>query len=77
MDSEIVEVEGYNYHLDASILEAMVFELVESVLIDRSRRSLQTDLFQPLKFIRYVKVYMEDLGNFFHGIGIEWTVHFV
>jgi hypothetical protein len=69
-------VSGYNYRLDPTILNSRVFEFITSVVVSKSAFSTQSDLFKSLSYLQYVTVSsVNSLSNFFHKIGIEWTLH--
>jgi hypothetical protein len=67
-------LEGYRIPVDDSILNPLVFEFLTFVEIHRSIGSIHTDVFNALKYIEQVTIVVESLGNFFHKLGIEWTL---
>jgi hypothetical protein len=70
----ILNIYGYNYELDTSLIHPLVFEQINSISIFRSIGSIQSDLFKQLKQIYGFQFKLDNFKNFFHKIGIEWTL---
>jgi hypothetical protein len=66
---------GYKYALDERILDRLVFERINTLQILSSVGSLQTDLFKSFTNLLDIQVEMDSLRNFFHKIGVAWTVY--
>jgi hypothetical protein len=71
-----LEMHGYNYALDESLLNRLIFEQVQNLHMFGSIGSIQSDLFKS-SFNQIIKVdiYVDNLTNFFHQVGLAWTIH--
>jgi hypothetical protein len=76
INSNITELDlkGYGYSLDASVLHPLVFELLQWIEIYRSLESIQTGLFNNVNQLQSLHFNLDSLKNFFHKISIEWTL---
>jgi hypothetical protein len=68
-----LEVKGFGFSLDTSLMHPLVFRDVHEVEIFRSIDSIQTDIFNYFIQTDTVTISMDNLKNFFHKIGIAWT----
>jgi hypothetical protein len=68
-----LDLTGYGYRLDTSIMHPLVFESTQTLWIYNSIGSIQADLFKYLKQINFVGIKLNSLKNFYYQIGIEWT----
>jgi hypothetical protein len=68
-----VSIKGYNYALDENLLNYLVFEYTRSIEIQGSVGLIQVDVFKPFIFLNSITLGV-NLMNFFHQIGIEWTI---
>ncbi len=68
------EVKGYNFGLNEKLMFTLIFERVEALTVYGSIGSIQTDLFQSFTHLIRVFFELEELTNFFHRVGIEWTL---
>jgi hypothetical protein len=75
INSKIKELDlnGYNYNFDTSLMHPLVFETIQSLHIANSIGSIQAGLFRHFKQINLIHFHLDSLENFFHKIGIEWT----
>ncbi len=64
---------GYNYKLDSSVFYYAVFHFIHSVLFSGLIKSIQVNLFSSFHTLRSVGVVSDDLKNFFHKVGVDWT----
>jgi hypothetical protein len=76
INSSIIKfsIEGYNYDLNERALSPLVFERVRVISILNSIGSIQADLFKSFRFLYKISVRHNNLRNFFHKIGIDWTL---
>jgi hypothetical protein len=68
-----LDLQGYNYILDESIMNTLVFEIVQSLKITNTIRSIQSDLFHSFKLLNNIQLNMFSLNDFFHRIDIQWA----
>jgi hypothetical protein len=68
-----VILSGYNFNLYHTIFSSLVFEFVHSLEIELTIGPIQENLFKSFKHIDTFNVYLNNLGNFFHKLGIEWA----
>jgi hypothetical protein len=68
---------GYKYAVDNSVVQPLVFELVQNVLLYGLIGSIQVDLFKlsTFKQLRSIQIAASSLSNFFYQVGLEWTVY--
>jgi hypothetical protein len=64
---------GYDYKLDETLLHPLVFERIQLIEFYGTVGSIQLDMFESFAFLSSLKITVANLGNFFHEIGIEWT----
>jgi hypothetical protein len=76
INSHIYEfkIEGYNYAVDESILSPLVLQHVIYIKLYCTIGSIQIDVFKSYKYLSIISLNLYSLGNFFHKIGIEWTL---
>jgi hypothetical protein len=67
-----LDIEGYNYKLDTSIIHPLVFESVQIIYCYGTIKSIQTDLFGHFNRLNLVYFNQNSAGNLYHHIGIEW-----
>jgi hypothetical protein len=72
---EAFYVEGSSYALDTSIMDPLVFEMLQELHVRQDVGSIQTDLFKNFKQLALVDYSLVDFGDFFHKIGIGWTAY--
>ncbi len=70
-----LKIVGFNFGLDESLLSPLVFESTATLWIEGSLSSIQTDLFKSFGELQIVHFALNDLGNFFHEIGIKWMLN--
>jgi hypothetical protein len=68
-----LQVSGYGFRLDTSLMHPFVFEHVFTLSIFKSIGSIQPDLFAHFNYIHFIEFQLDNLNNFFHKIGIAWT----
>jgi hypothetical protein len=68
-----LEIRGYGFNLDETIMHPLVFESVERIGSFSSIGSIQIDLFKSFKNLSDIMITEFSLKNFFHRIGVEWT----
>jgi hypothetical protein len=76
-DIQEVALCGYGYNLDTNILHPLVFKTTNWILIFKSVGSIQTNLFQNLSQLDTIYFNLDNLKDFIHRIGIEWTTKIV
>ncbi len=57
------------------MLDYLVFEYMNEIDLRGSLGSIQIELFKPFIFLNQVDLQPDNLMNFFHLLGIEWTVY--
>jgi hypothetical protein len=76
INSSISELylKGYNYALDETLLNNLVFERLLLLTLRGLVGSIQPDLFKAsFDQLTDIKIEVACLANFFHQIGLEWT----
>jgi hypothetical protein len=75
LDSSIESLKliGYGYTLDTSLLNPLVFKRIDCLTIRNSINAIQPGLFAHFCYMSTVVIVVDNLGNFFHKIGIGWT----
>jgi hypothetical protein len=66
---------GYNFRVDETILNPLVFELTTSIQIRSRVKSIDTSVFKALGHVNTVRLRLESLGDLFHKVGIDWVSH--
>jgi hypothetical protein len=61
--------------VNASLLSPLVFEFTDSVSLTGTIRSIETDLIKSLNKVEILVISVVSMGNFFHKIGLEWTLY--
>ncbi len=76
IDSNITTlcVMGYKFDLDDQLLSKLVFGNLVNMQVISSVSSIQEDLFFSTPLLETVLVEMGSLRNFFHKIGLDWTI---
>jgi hypothetical protein len=69
----VLQINGYNFRLDTSLMHPLVFTSVQELALGLSIEAIQTDIFKKFSQLKYVYFTMENLKNFFHKIGIDWS----
>jgi hypothetical protein len=69
------KINGYGYRLDTQVLDPLVFESLLYLSIFESIGSIQNDLFGNFQQILSIQFTLYSFRNFFHKIGIAWTLH--
>jgi hypothetical protein len=69
---EFVVGYGYNFKFDTGLFQPLVFKNVTTLRLFGAIKSIQTDLFKNFRLLTYFGFYLNNYGNFFHQIGIEW-----
>jgi hypothetical protein len=68
-----LEVSGYHFKLDETLMHPLVFEKVIEIVSFSTIGSIQVDLFKSFKNLNKIFITEFSLKNFFHQVGIEWT----
>jgi hypothetical protein len=71
-----LEISGYMFDLNESLLNPLVFESVEKILMSLSIGSIQTNLFKSFSNLSHISICPANMTNFFHIVGTEWTLSF-
>jgi hypothetical protein len=66
-----LDVSGYNYKLDTSLVNPLVFEQLTTFTCFGTINSIQVDMFTYLGRVT-LTLNMNSLGNFYHRIGLTW-----
>jgi hypothetical protein len=69
-----LSVGGYGFSLDESLAHPLVFEHVQTMSILSSIESIKAGLFLNFNKTKAIFLQLDNLRNFFHKIGIEWTL---
>jgi hypothetical protein len=70
-----VAIQGYNFALDLNITNLLVFEMMTGLYIQTSVRSIQLDMFKSFDLVIFVEIRQDNMNNFFHKIGIAWSLY--
>jgi hypothetical protein len=75
INSNIYELDlaGYGFSLNTSLMHPLVFKSTKRLSIYKSIGSIQTGLFKQFNELSYLYFSLQSLKNFFHKIGIPWT----
>jgi hypothetical protein len=69
-----LELHGYNFKLDESLMHPLVFEHVQELYLSGSVCAFQNDgLMYAFKNLDTISINVASLTNFFHQVGVEWT----
>jgi hypothetical protein len=72
-----LNLKGYNYALDESLLHRLVFERLQILTLYEMVGSIQPDLFKAsFEQLTDIEIQVASLANFLHKVGLEWTGHF-
>jgi hypothetical protein len=64
---------SYNYKLDTSLLHALVFEKIATLICSGTIKSIQSGLFKNFQGLTEIQLTLVSPGNFNHSIGLKWT----
>jgi hypothetical protein len=68
-----LQVKGYNYELDTSLMHPLVFEESTFLECHGTIKLIQKDLFKHFQtYLTSIAFILYSLGNFYHKIGLEW-----
>jgi hypothetical protein len=70
-----LDLKGYNFKLDDSLMHPLVFEQVQELNIIGSVNAIQIDLLKSFKYLVNIRICVNSLANFFHKVNTEWTRH--
>jgi hypothetical protein len=72
INSSIIELglSGYDYHLDESLMHPLVYERVQTIIIEGSLTAIQSNLFKSFKSINNIGITVLSLANFFHRVDV-------
>jgi hypothetical protein len=70
-----VLIHGYNYPVDAGLLQPLVFETVNSLSLYNKVAFIQTDLFKYFEHLGQLVIHVEHVGDFYHKVGIQWMAY--
>jgi hypothetical protein len=67
-------VQGYNFALEETLVHALVFKCITSLTVQTNVGSIQDGFFKSFVYLAIINIEMDNLRNFFHKIGIDWTL---
>jgi hypothetical protein len=70
----VLDIVGYGFSLDTSLMHPFVFEKVAILNIVHSIGAIQTGLFKHFQKCKNIFFFLKSLKNFFHKIGIDWAL---
>jgi hypothetical protein len=71
---EKLSVGGSDYTVNTSLVHPLVFEMLTELGIWGSPASVQLDLFKHFAHLSLVSFKLNNMDDFFHQIGIDWTL---